>query len=108
MALTFPPPAGLEKLTEAQFQTQVIHLAALMGWWHLHIRDMQANRELAGFPDLCFLRDGKYRLIELKRYKGKERQSQIVFKEKVRPYGITVHLIESSEDDWRRLVEILR
>jgi hypothetical protein len=106
--LAFPPPANLEALTEASFQTQVIHLARLMGWWHLHIRDMQANRELAGFPDLCFLRDGQYRLIELKSIKGKERRSQIAFKEKVIPYGIDVWLFQPTEEDWSLLVEVLR
>lgn len=65
------------KLTEKQFQTQVIQLAKLRGWRVAHFRParvMKGGKETwrtpveghNGFPDLVLARDGFVLLVELK------------------------------------------
>lgn len=55
--------------TEAQFQTQVVQLARLMGWAVYH--PWLSVRSTAGWPDLALVRNGRLILAELKTDTGK-------------------------------------
>ena len=70
------------KITEAQFQKQVIQYAKLQGWRVAHFRTSMNSRGQwmtavqahgAGFPDLVMVREGRLIFAELKR---DERQRQ--------------------------------
>jgi VRR-NUC domain len=70
--------ARADGLTEAEFQRQVVDLAAVCGWLHVHFRPAQTSKGWRtpvsgplgkGFPDLMLIRERDRRLIfaELKR-----------------------------------------
>lgn len=63
-----------KKLTEKQFQDQVIQLAKLFGWLVYHTYD--SRRSVAGFPDLILLRRGEMIVAELKVGKNKPSTDQ--------------------------------
>ncbi len=65
------PATVLTSLTEAQWQAQVLDLAALLGWdrrlaYHTH----DSRRSQPGFPDLVLVRAPRVILAELKRDDG--------------------------------------
>lgn len=62
------------KLTEAQFQQQVVDLATLKGWRVFHTPD--SRRTNAGWPDLAMIRRGDLILAELKSESGPIRGEQ--------------------------------
>jgi hypothetical protein len=64
------PPA----VTEAQFQSQVLHLARLYGWLPYHTYD--SRRSHPGWPDLVLLRPPRLLFIELKAERGRLRPEQ--------------------------------
>ncbi len=52
------------KLTEKEFQAQVIQLAKLRGWMVYHTHD--SRRSTAGFPDLVLVRPPLLIFVEVK------------------------------------------
>jgi VRR-NUC domain len=72
--------AGLKGVTEAVWQQQVIELAHLLGWVHMHVRRTigKGNKwttatSVKGFPDLLLWHEGQQRVmaVELKTETGK-------------------------------------
>ena len=70
---------SLPKITENEFQTQVISLARLLGWKVAHFRSVRVQRangsirwqtpvqgDGAGFPDLILVRGSRLLVVELK------------------------------------------
>lgn len=67
------------KISEKEFQSQVIQLAKLLGWLVYHTHD--SRRSVAGFPDLILLRNGRLVVIELKVGKNRATPEQVVWLE---------------------------
>lgn len=75
--------------TEAEFQAQVLQLAALYGWRHLHVRKSvgrraggrgwQTTTNIDGWPDLLLWHVGQQRrlAVELKAKRGKPTDAQL-------------------------------
>lgn len=57
-----------EVVSEADFQATVIEMARTLGWRVYHTHD--SRRSDPGFPDLCMVRRGTLRFMELKSEKG--------------------------------------
>lgn len=57
------------KLSEKQFQQQVVHLAQLYGWKVYHTYDSRHSEK--GYPDLCLLKGTRLMYAELKKEDGK-------------------------------------
>ena len=55
-------------VSETDFQQTVIKMARALGWRVYHTHD--SRRSDPGFPDLCMVRDGQLRFMELKSEKG--------------------------------------
>jgi hypothetical protein len=72
--MTVPALRAKQLLTEAQWQTIVIEVARLNGWWVHHHYD--SRRSEPGWPDLVLLRDGEALFVELKREDGKVAAAQ--------------------------------
>jgi hypothetical protein len=56
-------------MTEAQWQSRVVDLAAWCGWLVFHPHD--SRRSTPGWPDLVMVRDGRLILAELKTERGR-------------------------------------
>ena len=56
------------KMTEKEFQAQVVEMAKAFGWLVYHTWNSQHSA--AGFPDLVMVRGGKLIFAELKTEKG--------------------------------------
>jgi len=73
------------KLTEAQFQRQVVELAKLCGWSVAHFRPARTEKgwrtpvtaDGAGFPDLVLARPPELVFAELKSERGKPSPAQV-------------------------------
>jgi hypothetical protein len=65
----------MSRLTEAQFQEQVLHIAELYGWLAYHTRDSRGSQP--GFPDLVLLRSPELIFAELKSATGRARPDQV-------------------------------
>lgn len=70
-------------MTEAEFQAQVVELATITGWRHLHVRrtigrgrKWTTSTNLAGWPDLLLWRPGRIIAVELKTDVGKVTDDQ--------------------------------
>ena len=61
-------PAPATKLSEKQFQAQVVQLARYQGWLVYHTYD--SRRSADGFPDLVLVRPPTVLFVELKTEKG--------------------------------------
>jgi len=79
-------------MTEAEFQRQVIQLAALRGWLVHHARPARVRvkgvetyrtpvQGHKGFPDLVLARRGRVLLVELKASKGKLSPEQMFWRQ---------------------------
>ncbi len=66
--------AGAARVTERQFQTQVVQLAHLSGWRCYHTHD--SRRSAPGFPDLVLVRTPRLVFAELKSENGRIRPEQ--------------------------------
>jgi hypothetical protein len=99
-------PAGLEKMTEKQFQALVVEAATMLGWYVVHFPQMAGNP--SGWPDLTCLVNDDYRLIELKRAGRNRRPTQHSWvEEKGDPYNLNHHLIDATSEGWNRLMDVL-
>lgn len=64
-------------ITEARFQTQVLELAAAMGWKAYHTRDSRGSAP--GFPDLVLTDGRRVIFAELKTERGKPTADQLAW-----------------------------
>ena len=91
-------------VTEASWQSTVVDLAALTGWYVYHNPD--SRRSQAGFPDLCLIRAPRILFMELKRENGRLSADQKeVIDQLDRCPGVEVHVARPS--DWSLVVEWL-
>lgn len=80
-----PQDKALRAVTEADFQRQVIAIAAAYGWKHYAPpkagvrRDGSVRAVVAGWPDLALLRDDELIFAELKRQTGKVSPEQLAW-----------------------------
>lgn len=66
------------------------------GWWAMKIHG--GVYQLAGFPDLLCLKDGRWVLLEVKRPGKKTTRIQNVMHETLRSRGAEVYVVYSVED----------
>lgn len=92
------------KLTEAQFQAQVLRYAALMGWRAYHTYD--SRRSAAGFPDLVLVRRPRVIWAELKSDRGRITPEQRAWIFDLRSSGQDVRIWRPS--DWPEIERVLR
>lgn len=97
--------------TEAEHQAQVIELAHMLGWHHLHVRRSIGKgrtwvtaTNIVGWPDLVLFRpadDGQQHLIfaELKSESGKLTPEQEQVLDDLRRSGCEVHVWRPSDMD---------
>ena len=86
-------PAKLPKISEAEFQSQVIQLARHCGWKVAHFRPARVivrgketwrtpcEGDAAGFPDLVLAKNGMTWFFELKSEAGKLSENQVAWLE---------------------------
>lgn len=85
------PKLAPPKLTEAQFQAQVIQLARLFGWREYHTHD--SRRSQPGLPDLLLAKRGRPVIFaELKTDSGQTTPAQDEWLELLRSTGARVFL----------------
>lgn len=95
---------GLPKLTEKQFQAQVIQAAKLMGWWVYHTYD--ARKSEPGFPDLVLIRAPRILFWELKTEKGRATKPQSMVLQMLIDCGMKAEVMRPR--DWDRIVALLK
>ena len=96
------------QISEKEFETQVKHLAALLGWGYYHTHRSQFSP--AGFPDCVMGRlEPQPRLVfaELKSDKGQLSAEQYEWLELLQYMGGPVEAYLWLPDDFDRIVEIL-
>lgn len=91
------------KVTEKEFQSQVLTLAHLQSWLCYHTFD--SRRSAAGFPDLTLVRE-RVVFIELKTDTGKLSASQEHWIAALRKAGAEVHVFRPSQ--WDEIEDVLR
>jgi hypothetical protein len=93
----------LPKLTEKQFQDQVIQMARLCGWWAYHTHDARHSQK--GLPDLIL---AKHAVIwaELKVPPRKATPEQTACLERLRAAGQRAYLWTPA--DWLEIERVLR
>ncbi len=105
----------LPHLSEAEFQTQVIQLARLLGWRVYHSRPAQYRdghwhtplQGDAGLPDLILCKPPRLIFAELKSERGRVRAEQQAWLDALRQCaGVEVYLWRPS--DWASIVETLK
>ena len=92
------------KITEKQFQQQIIDLAKICGWKEYHT--WRSIHSPAGFPDLILVRDCVILAVELKSKKGKITEAQWDWLEALGKTGVGVYIWGPSE--WEDIVRCLR
>ena len=99
------PDRAIDRLsgvvTEASWQSTVVDLAELTGWYVYHNPD--SRRSQAGFPDLCLIRAPRILFMELKRENGRlsAAQKEVIGHLEACP-GVEVHVARPS--DWQKCV----
>lgn len=78
------------KLSEKEWQGQVLELAALYRWRHFHPYDMRRSDE--GWPDLVLVRVPELLVAELKTDTGRLSGAQIVWLDQLAACGIETHV----------------
>ena len=100
--------------TEAEFQAQVVELATLCGWAHLHVRRSIGKGQrwttatnLTGWPDLLLWRGpGEIIAAELKTDTGRVTDEQTAVLESLATAGIETHVWRPA--DFPEIVHALR
>ena len=92
------------KISEAQFQAQVIRYAELMGWRAYHTYD--SRRSAAGFPDLVLVKRPRIVFAELKSGRGRVSPSQAAWLAELRACRQEVFCWRPS--DWEEIERVLR
>lgn len=102
------------KISEAAFQAQVLHYAALRGWMRAHFRPAMNARgqwrtavagDGKGFPDLVLVRD-RVVFAELKAVGGKLEAAQRTWQTALQNAGAEHHIW--TPDEWDELTEVLK
>jgi hypothetical protein len=93
----------LHRLTEKEFQAQVLTLARWCGWWAFHPFD--SRRSAPGWPDLALLRPPRVLFVELKSDRGRVTAEQEWVLEALRACGLEVCVWRPS--DWAEIEEQL-
>lgn len=109
---------SLPKITEADFQRQVLQLAKLCGWLVAHFRSVRVQRangstywqtpvqgQGEGFPDCVLLRKGRQVVCELKVGRNKTTEEQEQWLEAFRLAGAEVYLFRP--EDWSDIEKVL-
>lgn len=96
-------PEGLPEQSEADFQRQVLKLAALCGWRAYHT--WTSIHSAAGFPDLVLVRQPRVLFVELKRQSGKVSDAQQQWLDELAACGQSVYVWRPS--DWDEVVSVL-
>lgn len=107
-------PAGLERITEVQFQSHVLQYARMRGWLRMHSRTA-LNQSGSwstpisgdkGFPDLVLARDGVVIFIELKSARGRLGPGQAEWIEALGGEDGNAFIFRPA--DWDRIEALLR
>lgn len=103
-------------VTEADFQRQVVQLAAILGYETLHIRrsigrrggkaGWQTTTSIDGWPDLLLWRPGRMIAAELKSDTGKPTDAQLRVLASLAAAGMETHLWRPADLD--TIAETLR
>lgn len=96
---------GPGRLTERQFQRQVLDLAKLCGYRAYHTHD--SRRSQPGFPDIVLVNPKRRHtlFVELKTDVGRVTAAQQAWIDDLQRAGANVHLWRPT--DWPSIVEIL-
>lgn len=93
-------------MTEAEWQRQVLDLAALHGWRAMHVRRSQARAgrwstttSVVGWPDLLLWRPGRVVAAELKAEGGRLSLEQRAVLDELAEAGLEVHVWRPSDLD---------
>lgn len=89
---------------EKEFQTQVVSLANLFGWWVHH--EFDSRRSTEGWPDLVLIRPPRLIFAELKTDVGKTTAEQDAVIDMLRECGETVHVWRPR--DWEIIQRVLQ
>jgi hypothetical protein len=88
------PHAGravtLVTVTESDFQSNVVELAHLQGWWSFHPHD--SRRSAPGWPDLVLLRPPEALFVEVKTDRGRLSPVQVDVLDTLRECALEVHV----------------
>ena len=93
----------LPKITEKEFQSQVVQLAKLRGWLCFH--DYDSRKSTAGFPDLVLIRGHQILVAELKVGNRKATPEQRQWLEAFA--GARVRAFIWTPADWKEIESIL-
>lgn len=97
--------ANADTLDEATFQSQVVELAGMLGWSHLHVRRTRGrggawttSTNLPGWPDLyCWHPDRGVFAAELKSERGELRPEQLEVLSSLEAAGVETHVWRPSD-----------
>jgi hypothetical protein len=107
-------PQTLPPISEREFLQQVVELAALRGWLHLHLRPAMTRDSWRtpisgplgkGFPDLMLVRGERILFIELKRDGAKPTPEQV---EVLGILGGAAETMLVWPNDWDLIEQVLR
>lgn len=101
-------------MTEEEWQRQVVELAGILGWKHLHVRRTigrggrwTTSTNLKGFPDLMLWHEGMRRVVaaELKSERGRLSPEQVDVLRSLRAAGMEAYVWKPSDlGDVKRLL----
>jgi len=101
---------GKPKITEAQFQRQVLQLAKFTGWRTAHFRPAQNSQgqwrtavagDGKGFPDLVLVRE-RVLFVELKVGKNRLTPDQVAWRDALQAAGANWHLWPAIDQTLKR------
>lgn len=103
------------KISETEFQAQVIDAAHLFGWQHLHVRrsigkgkQWVTSTNRSGWPDLLLWRPGSPLVaLELKAEKGRATPDQLQVLAELEATGV-VRTMVARPSDFDAVLELLR
>jgi VRR-NUC domain-containing protein len=94
-----PSSSRAPRLSEKQFQEQVLQLAKWCGWWAFHPYD--SRRSEPGWPDLALLRPPELLLVELKSEQGKLTDEQATVLDLLQRCGLYARVWRPT--DWEEI-----
>jgi len=101
---------ALRRISERDWQSQVIKFATIHGWKHYHPPDNKPvngriQKVVSGFPDLVLVKKGRLIFAELKRELGVLSPDQMDWLEELRQCNLEVYVWRPSDVD--EVVKIL-
>jgi len=87
----------LRQISEREWQSHVCKIAELKGWRYYHPPDNRPvngiiQKVVAGFPDLCLIKNGRMVFAELKRERGNVSVQQESWMRAISKCGIEVYV----------------